>query len=535
MTLRLFAAAACAACALLSGVAATPRVKAASTHLQGSSLKAAASTRTVDPAAGTRRVQGQPSVAPTPLSGTGTDVAATNATTPTLTPRLLPEVIYVFTLGYSNGMERTTLLADTRVLSQRYNVTFRRARTLSDAQVFSVSVYHLHHDIALSHLRAASDLGLVTVFTSFENTDIAWIVDRRRLQTLRGGGGEKPPLSIRVAAPLPSRPAATTTHAATATAEPPPLRSPVPEWRPLRVSAALTAARRTRSPLRGLHNKPSRPPARTRRQRAPKAGRLRTRRWPYAEHQSHYLGETDVSTGFPFVVTPPADSRRGNTSAYVRHPNWLLRIPVHGGQCRLPPGWAASTPPAEVQAWLARRVGTSYISRHAPFPRGELVAAFSNSSVVDVLGPLSAPSLSFHNTKWPVDAGGVPLPKRAVIGTARFAIVPENSLGEGYVTEKVIEAHMAGVVPVYWGSALPPEPSILNPARILLFDPKRPHDVVEAARRLVTDAGARTAFFAQPIAAPGGEAALQRMCDEWADAFVAAWRRRRGGVEKRRR
>ena len=53
----------------------------------------------------------------------------------------------------------------------------------------------------------------------------------------------------------------------------------------------------------------------------------------------------------------------------------------------------------------------------------------------------------------------------------RYFVCPENSDAPGYVTEKPFHALMAGCIPIYRGSLGSPEPEILNPDALLLWQP----------------------------------------------------------------
>jgi len=56
------------------------------------------------------------------------------------------------------------------------------------------------------------------------------------------------------------------------------------------------------------------------------------------------------------------------------------------------------------------------------------------------------------------------------IKTTIFNICPENSITNGYCTEKIFHSLEAGCIPIYWGSK--PEPTILNDKCYLLIDEK---------------------------------------------------------------
>lgn len=57
----------------------------------------------------------------------------------------------------------------------------------------------------------------------------------------------------------------------------------------------------------------------------------------------------------------------------------------------------------------------------------------------------------------------------------KFNLCPENSSGNGYVTEKIFNAIQAGCIPIYWGGKNP-EPEILNHDAIIFYDPKNPEN-----------------------------------------------------------
>lgn len=246
-----------------------------------------------------------------------------------------------------------------------------------------------------------------------------------------------------------------------------------------------------------------------------------------------YAGPADVVTGYRRDLQRPS-------CEYVRVPNWVGWLSVIDGRYVLPPEWGQQGWPG-ADAWVARPRGTAYINSHASWPRQLLVEAFTSRRAVAALGPFSAPGKSFRNMPWPTARGptgvAVPLSKHAVLRQHRFVLAVENSAERGYVTEKLLQAHLAGAVPVYWGGELPPEVAVFNPARIILVDPRKVGAAVAATARLVRDPTARAAFFAQPIAAPGAAAEVARLADAWFGAFTWAWTRaqeRRGRLYRTR-
>jgi hypothetical protein len=60
--------------------------------------------------------------------------------------------------------------------------------------------------------------------------------------------------------------------------------------------------------------------------------------------------------------------------------------------------------------------------------------------------------------------------KRMYLQQYKFNICPENSIGEGYCTEKIFDCLFSGCIPIYNGWSKNPEPDIVNPNIILWYD-----------------------------------------------------------------
>jgi len=65
--------------------------------------------------------------------------------------------------------------------------------------------------------------------------------------------------------------------------------------------------------------------------------------------------------------------------------------------------------------------------------------------------------------------GNLPSDKIDHISESVFNICPENSYGEGYITEKIIHALEAGTIPIYWASEYP-ESNIINKNKYIFCD-----------------------------------------------------------------
>jgi hypothetical protein len=87
---------------------------------------------------------------------------------------------------------------------------------------------------------------------------------------------------------------------------------------------------------------------------------------------------------------------------------------------------------------------------------------------VSKIAPVDCPSLFLHNDdslreRFFND-------KRLYLQQYKFNICPENSICEGYVTEKIFESLYSGCIPIYTGWSRDPEPGVLNSDVILWFD-----------------------------------------------------------------
>lgn len=170
------------------------------------------------------------------------------------------------------------------------------------------------------------------------------------------------------------------------------------------------------------------------------------------------------------------------------------------------------------RAWAARPRAAALLSSHYAFPRRELYSLLTSAGVA-----VDAPGKAFHNTEWP--AG---LPNHHLNGKVnflesyRYNICPENSRtgdGGGYATEKAPQAFMAGAVPIYWGDAF--DDDVFNPARVIFFDEEHNASVVQAVKRLDTDAEFRDEWFSRPVLMPGADLWLQR----WVAHAARLWQR----------
>ena len=100
---------------------------------------------------------------------------------------------------------------------------------------------------------------------------------------------------------------------------------------------------------------------------------------------------------------------------------------------------------------------------------------------VNTYGKVICPG-RFGNNHPPI--GNTVADKIRFISTSKINICPENSSGEGYITEKIFQALEGGTVPLYWAGE-EPEPGILNPASYCFCDGKNPSDLKNKVQYLM--------------------------------------------------
>ena len=138
----------------------------------------------------------------------------------------------------------------------------------------------------------------------------------------------------------------------------------------------------------------------------------------------------------------------------VRLPLWLTTV-IEPDSCEIP-----EIPEVDVKEWLARPYFASLLSSHASYPRTELFKALSP------IGKVVCPGRALHNTEYNLLNSSL-ASKLDLFRKSRFCIVPENSLGEGYMTEKLVHALYSGCIPIYYSSWY--EPQVFNAKRFIKF------------------------------------------------------------------
>jgi Glycosyltransferase family 10 (fucosyltransferase) C-term len=83
----------------------------------------------------------------------------------------------------------------------------------------------------------------------------------------------------------------------------------------------------------------------------------------------------------------------------------------------------------------------------------------------------------------------------------RFALVMENSARDGYVTEKLVNAFVAGAVPIYFGTT--EVFNLFNPRAFVFYNVSDPQQAIERIAYLDANRTAYLSMRREPIMAPG--------------------------------
>lgn len=124
--------------------------------------------------------------------------------------------------------------------------------------------------------------------------------------------------------------------------------------------------------------------------------------------------------------------------------------------------------------WRSRIRYAAQISSHGAFPRKLLFDLLSQFGLVEQFGKWSE-----TNSDWP----SYLLPRYPsnvyLFRHFRYVICPESqrSLSGGYITEKIVMAHLSGATPVFWGDEATSQ-VLVNPDRIITHNAQGPDDLI---------------------------------------------------------
>lgn len=199
------------------------------------------------------------------------------------------------------------------------------------------------------------------------------------------------------------------------------------------------------------------------------------------ENRRPRYGAADFAIGFDRRV----DER------YLRYPVWAWDLDTTA--LLIPSAERHPDLPAEFCAFVAMNPANPV--------RNELFRALSEHRFVH------APGAVFHNTDGIGPRGDAHwrTTKIDYLSDFRFTLAAENGAHPGYTTEKIVDAFLAGSVPIYWGDPLVDRD--FNPAAFVNF---ADHPTVTRTVRTVLDVEADPAALARLRAEPPMTAAAWR-------------------------
>jgi hypothetical protein len=152
------------------------------------------------------------------------------------------------------------------------------------------------------------------------------------------------------------------------------------------------------------------------------------------ENRRPYYEAADFAIGFDLPRPGHVDHR------YLRYPFWAWELDTS----------ALLVPSAERRPDVGPEFCAFVVENPRNPIRNELFHALSEHAFVH------APGALFHNTDpiGPRYAGDWRASKIDYLGAFRFTVAAENVAFPGYTTEKLVDAFLAGSVPIYWGDPM---------------------------------------------------------------------------------
>lgn len=193
------------------------------------------------------------------------------------------------------------------------------------------------------------------------------------------------------------------------------------------------------------------------------------------------LDYVDFSMGFDFIVNPK----------YLRFPNWLW--------WHFPPEVSDEEIEKTVDLWNSLNYDKSFdvvnVSSHDNWNSRTIIADSISKYVHITYGGKWR-----NNTRdlWDIYKNN----KKAFIKNFKFYLCPENTMADGYVTEKIFDGIRCGCIPLYAGGGNYLEPEVLNHNAILrwFIDENQDNsDVVEQFKNIISDEKSYNEFKDQDI------------------------------------
>lgn len=227
-------------------------------------------------------------------------------------------------------------------------------------------------------------------------------------------------------------------------------------------------------------------------------------------------GVFDIFSGFALDENVASPS-------YSRMPYYMLAY-FDPNQCWFYPDLEdqLNRSPAQAYAdWSTRQINLTFLARHLPYPRKEMIETFQRRiGGIECNGECGASGGAISELFTEVSLPNISNPsKHSFLKLSKFNLCPENSVGSGYISEKIFDALLAGTIPVYWP---PPEMSnfengVINPERVLFY---RQKTTVNEVAEIFASTEVQEAFFQRPVLQKSARKTSNYICNSFVDKVI---------------
>ena len=168
----------------------------------------------------------------------------------------------------------------------------------------------------------------------------------------------------------------------------------------------------------------------------------------FAQYADNCVNDVDLSLGFDNI----------DAENYIRYPNWAPRFfPVNSSKDKVK---------AILDDFKKEYRKTKFCALVSSHDKSGIRTKIYNE--ISQISPIDCPGKLLHNDGTLRNMYNND--KNAYLRQYKFNICPENTVSEGYCTEKIFECLYSGCIPVYNGGSRDPEPGIINSNIILWYD-----------------------------------------------------------------
>ncbi len=201
----------------------------------------------------------------------------------------------------------------------------------------------------------------------------------------------------------------------------------------------------------------------------------------YAAYNDYCLHEVDLAIGFRDIAA----------QNYIRFPLWLYALisPYHTSLEEIQS--TLQDIEAKKQLSLSEKKFCCLIARHDM--NGMRTHIYHQ---LETIAAIDCPSALLHNID--IQLSHRIEDKLEFLQNYAFTICPENTLSEGYVTEKLTDAFKGGCIPIYQGLLNTFDKSIINEKRIIFWNEDSPQLIAQ----LYTDPSKYQDFISEPLFLP---------------------------------